>query len=186
MSVQKRKIKLINRDFQYRLMAKFIFIYGAMVIIFGALLYVFFDSEISANLFSAHVSYRSVSQMLMPIFITLTVLNMIITGVMIVLVVLRSSHKIAGPLFRFNEALKAIADRNLKPITSIRDDDQLKDISTTLGRVTDTLGEDISQLKRKISQLSELCTASGRDMPEPVKTKMEEIKSITDKYSNLE
>jgi len=185
MNRQKRQIKLINRDFQYRLMAKFILIYGVMAIIFGALLYVFFDSEISANLFSAHVAYRSVAQMLLPIFSTLTLLNIIIAGIMTVSAVLYWSHKIAGPLYRFNETLASIATRNLKPMIAIRTDDQLKAIAANLEKVSVTLGSDLSELKKTIYRLDDLCIAAGNVTPEPVKEKIAELKQVIDKYTGL-
>ena len=55
----KRKIKLINRDFQYKLMAKFIIINAFILALFGSIIYVFFNSEIDTNLKSATAAFLS-------------------------------------------------------------------------------------------------------------------------------
>lgn len=176
----KRKIKLINRSFQYRLMAKFILVNIFILILFGGMIYIFFQSEISANLASAHATYRSVSQMLLPIVLTLSLLNILFTSLIIAWAVVYWSHKIAGPLYRFNEALKEIAGGNLAPLTRIREDDQLKELSQTLGKVTGQFSRDVSGIKNKIEEMKQLLTQYS--VPEELRTKLEELENIAGKY----
>ncbi len=154
MSEEKRKIKLINRDFQYKLMAKFILINGLILALFGAIIYVFFNSEIDTNLKSATAAYSSVAQMLLPIIVTLSVLAILITSIIIIMVVLNASHKIAGPLFRFNKALNEIENKNLKPYSNIRAKDQLGGLADSFSKMTDVLASDVSKMKELTLELS--------------------------------
>ena len=49
-----RKIVLINRKFQYKMIAKFILLNMAILLLFSTLIYLFLNSEVEANLKSAH------------------------------------------------------------------------------------------------------------------------------------
>jgi methyl-accepting chemotaxis protein len=173
---QKRKTRLINRSFQFELMAKFIVINTVILVLFGALIYIFFRSEVTANLASAHAVYRNMSQMLMPIVLTLSVINILLTAVVIAGVVLYSSHRIAGPLYRFNEALKAIAAGNLAPLTRIRDDDQLQEVSISLGQAADRWTADIKEIKRVTGELKPLSDS------QEFKEKLDALERITGGY----
>jgi methyl-accepting chemotaxis protein len=172
----KRKIKLIDRSFQFRLMGKFVLINTVILVLFGALIYVFFSSEISANLASAHVMYRNVSEMLLPIVLTLSVLNILFTAIVIVVVVLYSSHKIAGPVYRFNEALKAVTAGDLAPLTRIREKDQFQELSDSFGEMTGVLSRDMGELKKGIEALKSLhAQSAGADDIDAALSRLEEI-----------
>lgn len=142
-----RRIKLINRDFQIGLMAKFIIANTVILAAFLAAFYWFTRSEVEANLHSAHVAYRTVSEMLFPILLTLGLLMVVILSLSIIVVVLYASHRIAGPLYRFHQVLLEMSKRNLKTLSRIREDDQLGEIAQTLGQVQECWSADIRQLR---------------------------------------
>lgn len=173
---KRRKVKLINRSFQFELMAKFILINTIILVLFGVLIYIFFNSEISAELASAHTTLRNMSQMLMPIVLTLSVINILISALVITAVVLYASHRVAGPWFRFNEALKAMASGNLAPLTKIREDDQLQEISVSLGEAAARLGGDFNRIKQLVEEMK-----SHANTPE-LKEKLEALEAITGGY----
>ena len=155
---KKRKIKLIDRGFQYRLMLKFIMVNIFIMMLFGALIYIFFQDEIAANLASAHAAYRNTAGMLLPIVIALSLFNIIFSSFFIAIVIVYSSHKIAGPLFRFNNSLRELAGGNLNTITAIRNDDQLQELSDSLATLTNRLNSDFYRLKevaRKLENVSD-------------------------------
>ena len=112
MKENRRKIVLINKKFQFRLIAMFILLNAVIMIVFGAIMFLFLNSEIEANLNSAHVTYSNLSQMLFPILLTLSGLNIIISSIVIAGFVLFASHKLAGPLYRFNSVIDEMNNRN--------------------------------------------------------------------------
>ena len=180
MTSNKRIIKLINRSFQFRLIGKFVLLNTVILVLFGAVIYVFFNSEVSANLASAHVMYRNVSQMLLPIVLTLSLLNILFTAGVIAVVVLYSSHKIAGPVYRFNEALKAVTAGNLAPLTRIREKDQFRELAENFGEMTGVLSDDMGELKKGIEALKALhAQSAGADEVAAALARLEEI---TGKY----
>jgi methyl-accepting chemotaxis protein len=177
---QRRRIKLINRDFQIGLIVKFIVANATVLALFGAVMYLFLRGEIQSNLQSAHATYRTVGAMLLPIVMTLSLLVLAILSVSIVFVVLYASHRIAGPMYRFHHALLEMADGNLKALTRIREDDQLGEVAVALETVRERWSGDVASLR----QVTDSVVALLRDNAPAatVREKVSEAEAILDRY----
>jgi methyl-accepting chemotaxis protein len=160
-----RRIKLINRDFQVGLILKFIVANAAILAVFGLAMYLFLRGEIQSNLQSAHATYRTVGDMLLPIVLTLSLLVLAIISVTIVFVVLYASHRIAGPMYRFHHALRELADGNLKALTRIREDDQLGEVAMALQSARDRWAGDVGQLRQLSAQLGTMLPSGEAGAP---------------------
>lgn len=161
MAERTRQIILINRSFQFKLIIKFILVNVLVMVLFGVSLYFFLNSEIDTNLRSAHVTYKNLKEMLLPIILTLSALNIIVSSIIISIFVMYASHKIAGPLYRFNSALGDICEKNLKTFASVREGDQLYECSDSLKKLIGMLAADISAIKGKVDDMKELSGKSG-------------------------
>ena len=148
-----RRIVLIDTRFQLRLAGAFLILQVILTGLFGFGLYLFMDSELKAGLASAHASYRSLEQMLLPIVLVLAAFSLALSTAMVTGFVVLLSHRIAGPLFRFRTVLEDLAGRRLATHTQIRPDDQLVEVATSLGRAVDTLSSDLSALKAAAAEL---------------------------------
>ena len=176
----RRHTILINKNFQFKLILKFLVVNIIIMILFSIFLYIFLNSEVNTNLQSAHVAYKNIKDMLFPIILTLSVLNTIISSILISIFVLYTSHKIAGPLYRFNEALKSILNRNLHPITSIREGDQLYECSSNLKQVSHIFADDILDVKKKIHELKSLLKKNTKK--NDLLKKVEEVEVVINQY----
>ena len=173
----RRKIVMINKKFQITLIVKFLIVNVCVLSLFGVLLYMFFNSEIEANLASAHVTYQNVGEMLLPIVITLSVINIIISSVIITVFVLFASFRIAGPLYRFNAAIKEISQGNLIPLLKLRDKDELTAFSESLQEMAQFL---ISITKKGKELSTELKKVDELKNNETISKKVKEIDDIVD------
>jgi len=173
---KRRRIVLINRTFQFKLIIKFILLNVFIMLFFSFILYLFLNSEIESNLKSAHVSYRNLKDMLFPVIITLSVLNILISSIIIWVFILFASHKIAGPLFRFNQILKNMCNRDFRPAPGIRDGDQLYDVSETLHKTLETVSGDFREIKKEVNSLRGECKGHFTD------ERMQRIDFLLDKY----
>lgn len=180
MDKNRRHMVLINKDFQFKLIIKFLIINIIILILFGVFLYVFLNSEVEANLLSAHVVYKNIKDMLFPIVITLSIINILVSSIIIALFVLYASHKVAGPLYRFNEALKDVSNRNLNTYTSLRDGDQLYECSVTLKQMSQVLTEDISKIKTGIAEIKNIYKDNRQN--NQAEKKLNEIENIVNLY----
>ena len=176
----KRKIILINKKFQYRIILGFILVNVLILIIFGIGLYIFLNSEIDSNLNSAHVTYRNIKDMLFPIILTLSIINILVSSILIFVFVMMASFRIAGPLYRFNEALKDMGNKNLKPGTSLRKSDQLYECSITLTSTVEILANDFSEINNKMNDIKDI--VSKEKKKGSLQNKVEELEGIIKQY----
>jgi len=179
MEKHRRKIVMINRKFQINLILKFIIVNIGIMALFGFLIYLFLDSELDANLMSSHTKYKNMKDMLLPIVVALSFINVLISSFIIAFFVLFASFRIAGPLFRVNSALIDVASGNLKPFISLRDNDQLLEISQSIQALTKNFSKDLNQLgqikKRLIEMNNQLNDDSLQDC-------IEQLNQLIDQY----
>lgn len=151
----KRRIVLIDHRFQLRMTASFIALQIFLTIIFAAGLYLFVDSELHADLASAHAASKSLSQMLLPIVAVLAAFSITLSIVLSTVFVVLMSHKIAGPMYRFRTVLESLAHRRFEPFSRIRPDDQLGEFAISLDRTLGTVKTDIHALQQAAARLRE-------------------------------
>ncbi len=175
----RRRMRLINPRFQVGLMVKFILAHTAILALCGLALHTFLRGEVQANLQSAHAVYRSVGDMLAPIIVTLILLSWGILSVATIVVILYASHRIAGPMYRFQQALREMAGRNVRTLTRIREDDQLGEIALDLQRVRDLWADDIARIRRLSADVR---AALPGDAPALARDRLAELQAILDAY----
>jgi nitrogen fixation/metabolism regulation signal transduction histidine kinase len=73
----------------------------------------------------------------------------------IAVVVMYASFRIAGPLYKFNEAVKSIGRGNLHPMMKIRDHDQLKECSISLQATASVINAHIEKVDSLVSILEQ-------------------------------
>ncbi len=177
MKENRRKIILIDRKYQFKMIIKFIMVNILALAIFGILIFLFFNNELDTNLRTAHVTYRNIRDMLLPIVVTLSIINIIITSILVFIFVLYASHKLAGPLFRFLQVLKAMTERNYAAYSDLREGDQLQEISDELKNCTETLKNDMAAIAEKIDDCEKNSDDTGK-----VKKTMGEVKALLESY----
>ncbi len=77
------------------------------------------------------------------------------------LVALNLSHKIGGPLFRFEQSMDAVGEGNLTVEVNLRPDDQLQDLSGHLNTMVQGLNQRVSQLQVHISEIKGMTASEG-------------------------
>ncbi len=148
-----RRIVLIDPRFQLRMTTGFIALQVLLTAVFAFGLYMFMDSEIHADLASAHASYQSLSRMLLPIVLILAVFSVILSVVLITVFVILLSHKLAGPMYRFRAVLESLAQRRFATLTRIRQHDQFGEIAQSLGNAMNVVRTDVHALQHSLQKL---------------------------------
>jgi len=170
---------MINREFQLGLMGRFALINASVMVLFGFFAYLFFDSEVNANLHSAHVTYSNMKDMLFPVTLTLSVINVLVSSSVIALVVLRASHRIAGPLYRFKMELEGMARGNLASKVTIREYDQLYGCVPAMRELATAIAGDLGRIREGVIRadraLEKRKTAEARKA-------LEDLASVVSKY----
>lgn len=159
-SPQKRRIQLIDPQFQFRMVGAFLLVQLLLTGLFAFALHTFFSSELSANLASAHARVQNLSELLLPIVVLLSVGSVLVSVILTTLFVVRLSHRLAGPLFRFRVVLEALGHRRVPMHTTLRPDDQFQEVAASLGNAVSVLAEDL-QVLRNLSDAARMNLERG-------------------------
>ena len=124
-----RRTVFIKRGFQMRFITWVIVLLILCGICSAAVLYPFLSSEISSKLSTGHRDVGDIKKHLALAIIIGNVLAVIVAALATTVVILYISHKIAGPLYRFEMICKEIGRGNLNAYTKLREHDQLEGLS---------------------------------------------------------
>ncbi len=124
-SVTHRRKYFIKSAFQVRMILQFIFILIFSGLILGFELYIFTSNELDTKLFQAHMRIINTWDILLPTIILTLVSVFILVSVITVYTVIYISHKIAGPLYKFEIIAAEIGKGNFKVHTKLRKKDEL-------------------------------------------------------------
>jgi methyl-accepting chemotaxis protein len=123
----RRKI-FINKAFQGRFILNVLLLLLMSFFCSALMIYWLTGGDLMAESQSAHASIEdSLKHLGASIFIG-NLVAILVAGVGILFLVLYASHKIAGPMFRFEKLCQHIGDGQLDTITKLRKDDQLQDM----------------------------------------------------------
>lgn len=108
----------------------------------AAVLYPFLSSEISSDLSTGHRNAEDIKSHLALAIIIGNVLAVIVAALATTVVILYISHKIAGPLYRFEMICKEVGRGNLNVSAGLREKDQL-------GGLSEAFSEMLAQLRNR-------------------------------------
>ena len=95
-------------------------------------------------------------------FLTMLLLsNLIIVGISAVIgiaVLIFLSHRIAGPLYRFENILNSIKKGDLTQRFKLRENDQFVELANSINEHTDTLDKNMGHLKAGVMEFSQLAS----------------------------
>ncbi|MBW1694248.1 MAG: HAMP domain-containing protein [Deltaproteobacteria bacterium] len=80
-----------------------------------------------------------------------------------IFVTLLVSHKLAGPLFRFQKELDQIGEGNLTQAIKLREKDQISAMAESLEQMRVSLQGKVVAIKEDVEKIIE--SASGKDVP---------------------
>lgn len=139
---KKRRTIFIKRGFQMRFIYWVIGLLAVCCLCSAAVLYPLISSELNSGLTSGHLDVGGIKGNLLLAILVGNGLAIIVAALAATVVVLYISHKIAGPLYRFEGICKEIGSGNLNVSTGLRSMDQLEGLS-------EAFGEMLAQLRKR-------------------------------------
>ncbi|WFP50471.1 hypothetical protein PL263_00245 [Methylomonas sp. EFPC3] len=166
-TVPRRQI-FIKKEFQGR------FILGAFALILlsglcsALLIYWMTGGDLQAQAQSAHANIVNATERLGISIMIGNVVSIVTAGAIAVAGVLYGSHKIAGPLYRFETLCREVGDGNLDTVTHLREHDQLQELAASFAAMVGKLRDRRDQRQRLIAELNRqigLCALNnGNDL----------------------
>lgn len=179
----KRRQYFINRKFQASFILKFcaVLIFGALLSIGVTLLTT--QATLTSSFEGAKLVIEKTSLAILPSVILTNVITTLVVGGIVVLVTLLVSHKIAGPMFRFEKDLEEIATGNLQKHIQTRNGDQFSSVARNLNEMVENLNEKLCEVKQDLDRLSS--EAAAQDLPQAFRDDLDNCRRNIDSKFKL-
>lgn len=177
-----RRNYLINKSFQKEFVVKFCSIVVVGSILFGLVLYVFSKNTLTTSFENSRLIVKSTADYLLPGLLFGIVIVAGLTAIGASMVVILMTHRVAGPVYRFEKFIREFAGGRVVPDLKIRKKDEFQSMAVSLNKMTDDIkkwllevGAISIKLDKMINALSE---ASDKDilLTEDVKKIVAELK----------
>ncbi len=136
----KRRNYFINKGFQTEFILKFCGLVALGAVIFGIILYVFSSRTLTTSFENSRLVVKSTADYLLPGLLFGGVIVAILTAMASSIIVLLMTHRVAGPLYRFEKQAQKIGSGEISSDLKIRKKDQFQNLVGAFNRMTQDLG----------------------------------------------
>ena len=159
----KRRQYFIQKEFQFKFILKFCMVLFIGIIVSTGLLFFLSKDTLTSSFEQSRLVIKNTAFAILPsVFLSNLITLALITFASIV-VTLLVSHKLAGPLFRFQKELDQIGEGNLTKTIQLREKDQIAAMAESLEQMRVSLQRKIAATKEEVEKIIE--SASGKDVP---------------------
>ncbi|WP_045226691.1 HAMP domain-containing protein [Methyloterricola oryzae] len=137
--VNKRRTVFIQRAFQGRFIAWMLVMILLFAVCSAFILYLLLASDLQSEARSAHLRIADTWQKLGTSIVIGNLVSAVFAGICVAVVVLYISHKIAGPMYRFQKLFGEVGRGNLDLRASLREHDQMKELAAAFDDMLEAL-----------------------------------------------
>ncbi|MBW1701681.1 MAG: methyl-accepting chemotaxis protein [Deltaproteobacteria bacterium] len=160
----KRRHFFVKKEYQFKFILKFCLIILVGSIISTGLVLLFSRGTLTSSFEHSKLVVTNTATAILPAVILTNIITILIISLATIVVVLFISHKIAGPLFRFEKELKEIGEGDLTKVIRLRKKDQITDMAESLNSMTSNLRDRVLAIQTGVTQVLE--SASKQNAPE--------------------
>ncbi len=179
----KRRHFFVKKSYQFKFILKFCLIVLVGSIISTGLVLLFSRGTLTSSFDDSRLVVTNTAKAILPTVIATNVITILLITIATIVVVLFISHKIAGPLFRFQKELKEIGEGDLTKLITLRKNDQITDMAENLNIMTANLREKVLGIQKGVSQALE--SASRENAPRAVIEQLENLQKNIQEYFKL-
>lgn len=155
----KRKKLFIKKEFQTDFSIKFLILIALESVLAIGLFVYFSRGTVITGYSGTELVIAKTGEYFLP---TILLANLAIIGVTAIagfIIMVAYSHKIAGPLYRFEKSLDEMASGDLTSRFNLRANDQLEELASRINRLGENLDRAVSAIKDETGRL-EACIES--------------------------
>ena len=120
-----------------------------------ALLLSFSQGTLTSSFQDSRLVVRETSMAILPAVVYTNLITLALITLASIVVTLFVSHKIAGPLYRFELELNRIAEGDLTRDIHLRQNDQITDIAKSLNAMTGSLNNKVGEIRSVVMALAQ-------------------------------
>jgi len=162
----KRRIYFIKKNFQFKFILKFCAVIFIGAVISTGLLFLLSKGTLTSSFHESRLVITNTSLAILPAVIYTNLITLGLITLASIAVTLLVSHKLAGPMFRFEKDLEVIGKGDLTGTTRLRKRDQMTRFAESLNKMTVSLHDKISDIQKDVEQLEK--SASQKDVPKEI------------------
>lgn len=151
-----RRQYFINKKFQTSFAVKFLIIIAVAAIAILALFLYHSQGTLTAGYTGSEVKLLQTGAFFLPTLLLSTTVIVIVAVAVGLIVMILFSHRIAGPLFRFERILTELYNGDLTLRFKLRENDQFKDLAERINGLSETMDQKIGNIKTQAAELSRL------------------------------
>lgn len=179
--LHKRRHYFINKKFQTDFTLKFLVVIAITAIAALALFLYYSKGTLTAGYSGLEVKLLRTTDFFLPVLLVSTIGIIIISGIIGIIILILLSHRIAGPLFRFEKILGELYKGDLTLRFQLRYNDQFKDLADKINELSETMDGKIGTIKTHTAEISRLiselqtASASNQSLKEVLDQPLDEI-----------
>ena len=154
----RRRNYFIKKKFQVNFTVKFLIIILIEAFLAAGLFLYMSKGTLTTGYLGSELRIARTYDFFLPM---LLLSNLIIVGISAVIgiaVLIFLSHRLAGPLYRFENILDAIKKGDLTQRFKLRENDQFVELANSINEHTDTLDKNMGHLKAGVMEFSQLAS----------------------------
>jgi methyl-accepting chemotaxis protein len=160
----KRRQYLINRKFQLIFIMKFLLVLVVGGVLSVATTMLTTQASLTSSFEGSRLVIEKTSMAILPSVILTNIITTLVVGVFVIIGTLLLSHKIAGPMFRFEQALGEIAQGDLQQNIKIRSGDQFTGVADNLNGMVTHLNATMTEVQLELERISK--AAAAQNLPQ--------------------
>lgn len=162
----RRRKYFISRAFQSEFILKFCGVVVLGSIAFGLILYLSSNRTLTTSFDNSRLVVKSTADYLLPGLLFGGVIVGLLTALVTSIVVIFMTHKVVGPMYRFEKQAEKIGSGELSADLKIRKKDQFQNFVTAFNKMTNDLNSGLSQVigvSEKLDNLIEQLSDNSGD-----------------------
>lgn len=153
---RQRKNYFINKGYQTEFILKFCGLVAIGCVAFGAAMYIFSSRTLTTSFENSRLVVRSTADYLLPGLLSGGVLVAFLTAIATSIVVILMTHRVAGPMYRFEKQAQKVGSGELHSDLRIRRKDQFQNFVDVFNEMTEDLRKGLLKVIRVSDKLDTL------------------------------
>lgn len=152
----RRRNYFINKKFQTNFSIKFLVVIVIEAIMALGLFLYLSKGTLTTGYIGSELKISRTYDFFLPMLLLSNIIIVGITGIIGIAVLIFMSHRIAGPMFRFEKVLDEISKGDLTYKFKLREGDQFKELEKRINELTGTLDSKAGNLKSGLTEISKM------------------------------
>jgi len=157
----RRRHYFVKKEYQTKFILKFCLLVALGAALSTVLRLVFARGTLTTAFDQSRLTIQNTWEAILPAAVTTNLITLALISLACVGVVLFVSHKIAGPLVRFEKDLKEIEGGDLTKVIRLRNKDEMKELAVGLNSMTSSLRTKVADMVREMERIADSAASQG-------------------------